>query len=357
MEPLLTVPLDGAPLRRLIEAMPKAELHLHLDGSLRVDTAIELAQTRGIDAPRDWAGMSAALIAPMPCASQAELLRAFDLPIALMQDAEALERIAADLVETKAADGVRYMEIRWGPLLHVSGGLALADGIAAVCRGAQDAAHRTGTTVRLIATALRSHEPEANLALAETAARFRDQGLVGWDLAGPEEAFPDPAVHAASFAAARDGGLRITIHAGEWGGAAQVRRALDVEPERIAHGPGAADDPDLCAELIARRVTLDLCPTSNWQAGIVPSVADHPLARLDRVGVSVTLNTDDTTVSDITLSEEYQKAVTTIGLTVPELWAMDRRALDVAFADEADLAPLRAEFDAWGAKIPELTAG
>jgi adenosine deaminase len=356
MEDPATTPLDGAPLRRLIEAMPKAELHLHLDGSLRVDTAIDLAQTRGIEAPRDWAGMSAALIAPMPCASQAELLRAFDLPIALMQDSEALERITGELVETKAADGVRYVEIRWGPLLHVSGGLSLTDGIAAVCRGAQDAAHRTGTTVRLIATALRSHEPEANLGLAETAARFRDQGLVGWDLAGPEEAFPDPTIHAAAFAAAREGGLRITIHAGEWGGAAQVRRALEVEPERIAHGPGAADDPDLCAELIARRVTLDLCPTSNWQAGIVPSVADHPLARLDRVGVSVTLNTDDTTVSDITLSEEYLKAVTTIGLTVPELWAMDRRALDVAFADEVDLEPLRTEFDAWGAAIPDVAA-
>jgi adenosine deaminase len=357
MEDPATMPLDSAPLHRLIQAMPKAELHLHLDGSLRVDTAIELAQTRGIDAPRDWAGMSAALIAPMPCASQAELLRAFDLPIALMQDAEALERITGELVETKAADGVRYVEIRWGPLLHVSGGLSLADGIAAVCRGAQDAAHRTGTTVRLIATALRSHEPDSNVALAETAARFRDQGLVGWDLAGPEEAFPDPGVHAASFAAARDGGLRITIHAGEWGGAAQVRRALQVEPERIAHGPGAADDPDLCAELIARHVTLDLCPTSNWQAGIVPSLADHPLARLDRAGVSVTLNTDDTTVSDITLSEEYEKAVTTIGLTLAELWAIDRRALDVAFADGADLEPLRVEFDTWGAAIPDLAAG
>src|SRR6478736_6490882 len=105
--------LAGPPLRRLLEAMPKAELHLHLDGSLRVDTAIELARTRGIDAPREWAGMSSALIAPMPCASQAELLRAFDLPIALMQDAEALERITAELVQTKAADGVRYVEIRW----------------------------------------------------------------------------------------------------------------------------------------------------------------------------------------------------------------------------------------------------
>ena len=356
MHDLAAPPLTGAPLRRLIGAMPKAELHLHLDGSLRIDTALELARTRGIDAPRDWTGMSRALIAPMPCADQAELLRAFVLPIALLQDAEALERVAGELVETKAADGVRYLEIRWGPLLHVAGGLSLADGIAAVCRGAQDAAHRTGTVVRLIATALRSHDPEANVTLAETAVRFRDQGLTGWDLAGPEEAFPDPLVHAAAFETARAGGLRITIHAGEWGGAGQVRRALAVEPERIAHGPGAADDPELCAELIARRVTLDLCPTSNWQAGIVPSVAAHPLARLERVGVSVTLSTDDTTVSDITLSEEYLKAVETIGLTVAELWEIDRHALNVAFATDDDLAPLRASFEAWGDGIPELAA-
>src|SRR6476661_5681288 len=336
-------------VRRLIEAMPKAELHLHLDGSLRVDTALELARSRGIDAPADWLGMSAALIAPMPCADQAELLRAFDLPIALMQDAEALERIAAELVETKAADGVRYLEIRWGPLLHVAGGLALADGIAAVCRGAQDAAHRNGTVVRLIATALRSHDPEANVTLAETAARFRDQGLTGWDLAGPEAAFPDPMAHAAAFEAARAGGLRITLHAGEWGGAAQVARALALDPERIAHGPGAADDPALCAELIARGVTLDLCPTSNWQAGIVPSLAAHPLARLHRAGVLVTLSTDDTTVSDLSLSDEYVRAVETIGLTTAELWAIDRHALDVAFADKAVLMPIRDEFAEWAA--------
>lgn len=355
MEPTTDL-LTGQPRRRLIEAMPKAELHLHLDGSLRVDTALELARTRGIDAPRDWAGMSAALVAPMPCADQAELLRAFDLPIALMQDAEALQRITAELVETKAADGVRYVEIRWGPLLHVARGLSLADGLAAVCAGARDAAARTETVVRLICTALRSHDPIANLELARTAARFRDQGLTGWDLAGPEAAFPDPLTHAGAFEAARAGGLRITIHAGEWGGAAQVERALAVSPQRIAHGPGAVDDPELCRELIARGVTLDLCPTSNWQAGIVPYVASHPLARLHRAGVPVTLNTDDTTVSDITLSEEYVRAVDEIGLTLPELWTIDRRAIDdgVAFADEAELEPLRTAFDAWSAEIPEL---
>jgi len=340
--------------RRLVEAMPKAELHLHLDGSLRVDTALELARTRGIDAPRTWQGMFAALVAPERCADQAELLRAFDLPIALMQDAEALERIAAELVEAKAADNVRYVEIRWGPLLHLARGLSLADGIAAVCRGVSAAAERTGTTVRLICTALRSHDPAANVTLAETASRFRDNGLTGWDLAGPEAAYPDPLSHANAFEAARAGGLRITLHAGEWGGAAQVRRSLVVDPERIAHGPGTIDDPSLMADLRSREVNLDLCPTSNYQAGIVESVAAHPLARLHRSGVAVTLSTDDTTVSDITLSEEYARAVDRIGLTLPELWAIDRFALDVAFADEATLAPLRAAFDAWAAEIPEL---
>ena len=335
------------PLRALIASMPKAELHLHLDGSLRISTALELAASRGIDAPRDEAGMRDALVAPMPCTSQAELLRAFDLPIALMQDAEALERITAELVETKAAEGVRYVEIRWGPLLHVSGGLSPADGIAAVCAGARDAGERTGTVVRLICTALRSHDPVANETLAATAARFQDEGLTGWDLAGDEEAYPDPLLHERAFEVARDGGLRITVHAGEWGGAGQVRRALGVGPERIAHGSRTIDDPALCADLIDRDVTLDLCPTSNWQAGTVPSVAEHPIARLHRLGVPVTLSTDDTTVSDISLSDEFENALTEIGLTVDELWAINEHALDVAFADEDALAPVRAAFAAW----------
>jgi adenosine deaminase len=349
---------DGAARRRLIEAMPKSELHLHLDGSLRVDTALELARTRGVDAPTDWLGMSRALIAPMPCASQAELLQAFDLPIALMQDAEALRRITAELVQAKAADNVRYVEIRWGPLLHVFGGLPLDEGIAAVCAGAREAADRTGVVARLICTALRSHDPAANADLAEAAVRFRDDGLVGWDLAGPEAAYPDPLVHGRAFEIARAGGLAITVHAGEWGGAPQIRRSLDaVDPARIAHGSMAVDDPELCAELTARGIPLDLCPTSNWQAGTVPSIAEHPLARLHRYGVPVTLNTDDTTVSDLSLSEEYVRAVDLIGLTLPELWRLDRYALDVAFAEDDVMVPLRAAFDAWAAGIPELDAG
>ena len=343
----MTDPSTGDALRRLVAAMPKAELHLHLDGSVRIETAIELARTRGLDAPVTPDAMRALLVAPERCADQAELLRAFDLPIALLQDAEALERVTSELVESKAADNVRYFEIRWGPLLHTRRGLSLAEGIAAVCRGARDGAVRTGTVVRLICTAIRSHDPADNVELAETAARFRADGLTGWDLAGPEAAYPDPLLHQTAFDAARAAGLRITVHAGEWGGAAQVRRALALEPERIAHGPGAIDDVDLCRELVHRGVTLDLCPTSNVQAGIVASVADHPLGRLHRLGVPVTLSTDDATVSDISLTDEYVRVLEQIGLTPAELWSIDRRALDFAFADAATLEPLRAEFDAW----------
>src|SRR5439155_19556423 len=125
---------------------------------------------------------------------------------------------------------------------------------------------------RLIVTAMRSRAPARNVAVAGTASRWRHAGVVAFDLAGPEAAFPDVQLHRAAFDAARAAGLRITVHAAEWGGAAQVRAALSVDPERIAHGAATIDDAGLVAEIRARRVTLDLCPTSNVQAGLYPSV-------------------------------------------------------------------------------------
>ena len=211
-----------------------------------------------------------------------------------------------------------------------------------------------GSVVRLICTALRSHDPAANVDLAETAVRFRDQGLTGWDLAGPEAAYP---IRCSTRRRSRRHapaacGSRSTPASGA------ARRRSGARSRSTPSGSPTDRAPSTtrrCApSCVARGVTLDLCPTSNWQAGIVPSVAEHPLARLHRVGVPVTLNTDDTTVSDITLSEEYVNAVETIGLTLPELWAIDRHALDVAFADEATLTPIRGAFAAWGAAIPDL---
>jgi adenosine deaminase len=350
--------LDARDLRALVRAMPKAELHLHLDGSLRVDTALELARTRGVDAPRTFQGMRRSMVIPDRVANQDELLRAFDVPISLLQDADALERAGAELVEDKTADRVRYAEIRWAPLLHTERGLTGPQVVEAVARGAFAAAARLGAEIRLIVTLLRSHDPAANLAFVrDLEAGGIPAGVVGIDLAGPEARFPDPILHAEAIRLARSAGLHVTVHAGEWGGAAQVRRTLALDPERIAHGPLAIDDPDLVLELIARGTWLDLCPTSNVQAAIVPDLRSHPLRRLMRAGVRVTLSTDDLTVSDVSLSDEYVRAVEDVGVTVPELWALDLAALDAAFCDEPTRDRLRAEFRAWGAGIPELAQG
>jgi adenosine deaminase len=347
----------------LIARMPKAELHVHLDGSLRPATALDLARERGLAGDiADVTAMRAQLVAPEQCLDQADLLRAFDLPIAIMQDHEAIARTTHEMVLDCASDGTRYVEIRWAPALHLERGLSMRQSIEAVVEGAQSgmiaaALERPpGIEVRLIAVALRSHAPEVSLAVAREAVEFVGQGLVGFDFAGREADFPDPVPHREAFEVARAGGLGITIHAGEWGGAAQVRRALSVEPSRIAHGAPTADDPALMAELRARGVTLDLCPTSNVQAAIVPTLADHPLPYLLRAGVPVTLSTDDRTVSDLTLVREYERAHAVLGVTLPELWQMNLHALRVAFLDheEHSRARLVAEFEAFAESEPAL---
>jgi adenosine deaminase len=347
--------LEQRTLRALVRAMPKAELHLHLDGSLRVNTALDIARTRDIEAPGTFAGMRDVLVAPDQVTDQAELLAAFDLPILLMQDSEALERIAGDMVEDKAHDNVRYAEVRWAPLLHTNQGLTGRQVVEAVWKGSAAAARKADVEVRLIATLMRSHAPERNLAFVRSLEKHGiPDGLVAVDLAGPEARFPDPELHREAIDLARSMGLHVTVHAGEWGGGAQVLRSLSVRPERIAHGPHAIDDPACVEALIERGVVLDLCPTSNTQANIVSTYEAFPLRRLMDAGVRVTLNTDDLTVSDVTLSQEYEGAVTRLGVTLPELWDLDLAAIEYAFCDDETRGRLRDSFLAWGAGIPEL---
>ncbi len=201
--------------------------------------------------------------------------------------------------------------------------------------------------MRLIITALRSHSLEENRNLATAAVAAQDLGVVAFDLAGREAAFPDPLTFKKSFDIARNGGLAITLHAGEWGGAAQVRRALEVQPARIAHGGVAVDDPSLCAELAARNVSLDLCPTSNTQAAIVAGYGDFPIAELRRRGVPITLNTDDLVVSDVTLSEEYLNVHRRLGLPVADLIGLARTGYDFAFAEQGTKVRLRNALESW----------
>ena len=344
-----------ASVRRLVQDMPKAELHLHLDGCVKPIAALELAALHQVDAPTTYEGMFQVLTAPVQAPSQAELLRAFDLPLRLLQYPDALARVARELVEDKAADRVKFMEIKWAPALHCDQGLSIDDVIEVVADATREAAVRCGVEARLCVVGFRAHSPERNVEVAEAAVRFRDHGVTGWDFAGYEAADPDPTPHAEAFRVARDGGLGITVHVGELvDDGSLVRRALTLFPDRISHGPWSVAAPDVVATLIERGVTLDLCPTSNMQASTVATLAEHPLPTLLRMGVPVTINTDDFTISDITLSEEYLNCIQSLGITLPELWACNLHALDVAFVDEPTRARLRDEFRAWAALIPEL---
>jgi len=245
--------------------------------------------------------------------------------------------------------------VKWAPALHSRDGMSLDEVIETVAAGTAEAAARHGVVARLTVVAFRASTPAETAATAEAAVRHRDAGVSGFDLAGFEAEFPDPTPHLPAFDIARAGGLGVTVHAGELvGGADLVRRALAVRPDRIAHGAAAYTDPDLVAELAASGITLDLCPTSNVQAGLVPSIADHPLRALLLAGVDVTINTDDTTLSDVSLSDELLACHTELGLSLADLWECTLHALDVAFVDEPTRAALQDEFHAWAAHIPEL---
>ncbi len=333
-----------------LRALPKAELHQHLDGSVRPATAVELAEDAGVALDIDEARRR--MVGPERCRDQAELLTYFDLPISLLQSADALERVTAELVEDLTLDGVRYAEIRWAPRLHLERGLSMTAVIEAVVAGVARAAVAHGTSmpmVGLIVTAMRQHPPAANVELANVAAEFGDP-VVGFDLAGPEALWPAPP-HAAAFNAARAGGLWLTAHAGEVADPGTVREALDFGVRRVAHGVTVGEDPELAELVRANGITLDLCPTSNVQAGVVVDLASHPVAALHRAGVSVTLSTDDRTVTGTTLSDELARTAAAVGLSADELAAIALNAFRRAFAPPIAMQPFiasaTAAWDAW----------
>jgi len=333
---------DGAVFR----ALPKAELHLHLDGSVRPATVLELAREHAVRLPvNDVERLRLYLEAPDDCQSLVEFISYFQLPIAVMQTPAALERVTYELCRDLAEDGVGYAEIRWAPWLHVRRGLSIAEVIRAVIRGFEAGQQATSVAGGLIVTALRDMPPDQNVALAQVAGHFVDQGVVGFDLAGDEEGHP-PGLHEDAFRAARSLGLAITIHAGEGAGAESVRQAIALGPRRIGHGVRAVEDAEVLAMLRDQGIQLDAALTSNAQTKAVRRLEDHPLPRFLREGIPVTISTDSRTVSRTTLTDEYLKAAALLGCTTEQLWSMNLQALDSGFADPVTRTRLRREFAA-----------
>ena len=292
----------------------------------------------------DAASLARALVAA-EAGSLERYLAGFELTVAVMQDATALERIAYELAADAAAEGVRWIEVRYCPALNTRGGLPLTEVVEAPLRGLARAEAELGIRGAIIVCALRQLEPAVSLQLARLAASYADRGVVGFDLAGPERSHP-ARQHRDAFAAAAEAGLGITVHAGEADGPDSIRQALDdCQARRIGHGTRLGEDAALLARVRDERIPLEVCITSNVQTGAVPSYAAHPVRRyLDR-GVAITLSTDNRLISGVTLTDELWNAHSHLGFGWPELLAVTRASFQHAFLPEAGRARLLAACD------------
>jgi len=325
-------------------AIPKAELHLHLDGALRPHTVLELAKEGGVPLPtNDLEKLKDFLEATDRTASLVEYIEYFQLPIAVLQSVPALERATYELCEDLSKDNVRYAEIRYGPWLHTQQGLSLTDVIRAVLAGWTAGRKAFGVEGGIIATALRDMPPAQNLSLAQVAGRFVSDGVIGFDLAGDEAGHP-PILHEDAFRMARSMGLNLTIHAGEAAGPESVRQAIAMGARRLGHGVRAEEDTDVMATIRELGIQLDMAPTSNAQTKAVRRLEDHPLRRFYESGIKVTISTDSPTVSAVSMSDEFETAVRVLRCSREQVWAMNMQALEGGFGDEVTRTRLRREF-------------
>jgi len=305
--------------RELLRALPKAELHCHLDGSVRAETMLELAREYGQPMPVDDPDALREHMVVKNAHNLEEYLERFTITLSVMQRAEAIERIASELAEDAARDGVRYLEVRYAPVLNTREGLSLDEVVEAAARGLARAEREHDITARIIVCGLRHLDPEVSITLAKLAVAHRQRGVVGFDLAGGERGHP-ARTHADAFAYARQHELAVTVHAGEGDGAESVRQAVHVcGADRLGHATRLIDDESLTRYVNDRRIALEVCLTSNVQTHASESLDAHPVRRYFDRGMNVVLNTDNRLMSGTTLTDEYLLAARHHGFTFEEL--------------------------------------
>jgi len=335
--------------------LPKADLHCHLDGSLRIETLMALAREQGIrlgsDLPEE---LKRQLRLGMPCENLADYLRAFSTTLSVLQEAASLERVAFELAEDAHGENIRYIEVRYSPALHTERGLHLEEAVEAVLRGLCKAKQKYGIAFGVIVCTLRHFPLKTSMELAEVAGQFLGKGVVAFDLAGGEAQFPGEP-HKLAFERAAKLGLGVTVHAGEAAGADSVREALhSLKAQRIGHGVRLVEEAALEKEVLEKRIPLECCPTSNVQTMAVAQLSSHPLKRFVQQGMCVTLNTDNRLVSDTTLSREYARAHFEMGMTLAQLCGVARNGFEAAFMDEAPKQQMLAQVDAQLQRMAKL---
>lgn len=317
---------------------PKIELHCHLDCSVRISTVSEIGNEIGLSLPDP---IERGLVAPEVCLELADYLRRIDLALEVMQQRKHLVRIAREFVEDLSADGVVYGEVRFAPQLHTREGLRLQEVLDAVNDGLAEGTRATRVQVGLILCCLRHDDPETSLSIARLAIKNADI-VCGLDLAGDEARYSG-APHRAAFDLARSAGLHRTVHAGEARGAESIQEAISLlGAERIGHGVRIEESPELVANVCERGITLEICPLSNYQTRAVSSLMSHPIDRLLRKNVRVTVSTDARTVSQTTVTSEFERLERLFGWGLKEFSVCQQNAAAGAFVSPSTRSELRA---------------
>jgi adenosine deaminase len=318
---------------------PKAELHVHLDGALRPTTMLELARAQNIRLPADTPEALAKAMLVRDAQSLEEYLQKYEITLSVLQTRAALERVAYEFVVDVAAENVRYVEVRYSPLLHRPA-LTLAEAIEAPLAGIRRAEAETGTKVGLIVCGIRTRPPAESLELARAAADYRGAGVIAFDLAGAERGHP-AREHRAAFEYAAAHGMACTCHAGEGDGPESIHQALhECGATRIGHGTRLGEDPALLEEVVERKIPLEMCLSSNVHTHTVTQVAEHPFKRYLQQGVVVTLNTDGRLTDGVTLTDEYYLAHAALGLSPDDLSRVVLNACESAFLPDFEKVAL-----------------
>jgi len=332
-------------MRERLTALPKAELHVHLDGSLRPQTMIELADEYGKEIPSDDPDRLATLMRAEESQNLEEYLGKFAITLSLMQHADALERIAYELAIDNAAENVRYMEVRYSPILVTREGLPLTEAVEAPLRGLRQAEDETGIRTAIIICGIRNMEPGTSRDLADLTVAYKDRGVVAFDLAGAEDNYPAKK-HRDAFFTVINKNMATTIHAGEAYGPESIHQALHYcRANRIGHGTRLHEDEALLGFVKDFRIPLEICLTSNVQTRAVDSFANHPLRRYFDEDLVVTLNTDNRLISGTTLTDEYLRTHEHLGFTWPELCEIARMGFRSAFLHWEEKKALLAKVD------------
>jgi adenosine deaminase len=313
----------GSVALEVFRALPKADLHVHLDGSIRPETILDLARDGAIELPADSvAGVREAVGCGKYFGSLVEYLRGFEITLRVMQTEGSLERIAFELAEDAHSENVRYMEVRYAPMLHTRRGLKLTHVVEAVLAGLRRARETYGIKSNVIICGIRNIAPASSLEMAELAVAYKGRGVVGFDLAGAEADFP-PKHHRAAFQLVRDNNINCTIHAGEAYGPQSIAQALHVcGAHRIGHGCRLIEDGDLLQYLNDHRIPLECCPSSNVQTGAVKDLASHPLKLYFDLGCRVTINTDNRLITDTSVSKELHAVHSRMHVPFADIKAM-----------------------------------